>query len=101
MKKSIVILGLSATICAFPAISADVGAGQDIFAKNCQSCHGPDGKGVLPQAPDFSVGERLQNTDLALASSVKSGKGIMPAMGAMLSEEQILNTIAYIRTLQQ
>ncbi len=29
-------------------------SGKEIFEKTCQACHGADGKGVIPGAPDFS-----------------------------------------------
>ena len=101
MSKFLTICFFAVSITALPAGAADTDAGQETFTTYCQSCHGADGVGLLPQSPDFTLGERLEYPDMALLESVKGGKGIMPAMGSMLSEQQLLDTIAFIRTLRR
>ena len=93
-------LVLIAVICFSPAMyAADVFKGREVYEIQCQSCHGVDGRGVLAFAPDFTRGERLLRSDLALLAAVSSGKGVMPAFEGVLSEREILNVIAYLRTL--
>lgn len=92
---AVVFIGVSGPIWA-----ADLNDGQDVYAMNCQSCHGANGSGMIPGTPDFTMGERLSKPDTALLESVRYGKGVMPALGGTLSNEEILDAIAFIRTLR-
>jgi cytochrome c6 len=67
----------------------------------CRNCHGEDGRGVVAGAPDFSRGQALMKPDAALASGLKSAKGGMPAFQGILREQQLLDVVAYLRTLQR
>lgn len=73
--------------------------GVAIFKQNCASCHGEQGKPVLPGAPNFSMGERLGKTDDVLLNSVKNGVLAMPGFTRTLSDVQITAVLAHIRTL--
>ena len=46
--------------------------------------------------PEFQA----QRTDEDLRLVLRNGKGAMPPFGVLLSEEQVRDVIAYIRTLQ-
>lgn len=88
-------------ILVFPldAFSANVFNGQDVFSVHCQACHGTDGINIHPLAPNFQRGDRLFVSDMILLESLRNGKGAMPAFSGILREEQMLDAIAYIRTL--
>lgn len=81
------------------AFSANVFNGLDIFSVHCQACHGQDGVNIHPLAPNFQRGDKLFVADLTLLDSLRNGKGAMPAFGGILRDEQMLDVIAYIRTL--
>jgi cytochrome c6 len=81
------------------AQAADVIRGGEIYRTHCINCHGPQGRPVLPTAPDFSRLERLLQPDPALLQSVRNGKGAMPAFQGLLRDRDILDVIAYLRTL--
>lgn len=95
------------------AVSGDVAAGLEIHKKNCQKCHGPEGKGdgpagkLLKTKPadwsDKAKFSKLSDEDLFKIIS-KGGEAagkskLMPAFGDKLSEQDIRNTIAFIRSL--
>lgn len=84
-----------------PAHAADVAAGQRIYMMHCVGCHGVGGQSPIPNAPNFSRSERLMQPDTALMMSVKAGKMAMPSFNGILRDQQILDVIAYLRTLQR
>lgn len=96
--------GAAAALClafAGAAGAADIARGAQTYALHCASCHGPAGQGVFPGAPRFQRGERLMQSDLALLKSVRAGKNAMPPFMGLLRDREILDVIAYLRTLQR
>lgn len=82
------------------SFAANIVNGQQIYGMHCAACHGPRGEGVVPDAPKFRLGERLDQPDMALMLSVKSGKKTMPPFFGILQDAQILDVLAYVRTLR-
>jgi mono/diheme cytochrome c family protein/glucose/arabinose dehydrogenase len=75
--------------------------GQEVYANLCAACHQPDGQGREKLAPSL-VASRYVVTDPGVAARiVLSGKegpvGLMPPLGASLSDEQIAAVLTYIR----
>ena len=76
-------------------------AGQEVYRNICQACHQPDGRGQERLAPS------LVGSTLALAAAeipariLLNGKegpvGLMPPVGAALSDDQIAGVLTYIR----
>jgi len=81
--------------------AADVFKGHEIYRSFCETCHSMDGNGQVPGVPDFTRGEGLRRSDLSLFEVLQSGKGSMPAYRGILAEREILDVIAYLRTLQR
>ena len=75
--------------------------GARLFRINCAACHGPNGVSVMPGAPHLARGERMMQPDMALLGSLKAGKNAMPAYIGILADKEILDVIAYSRTLHQ
>lgn len=86
---------------ALPAWSADTVAGREAYSNYCATCHGADGRGALPGVPNFARGEALMRGDIQLFRLIESGSGAMPGFRGILSEQRILDVVAYLRTLQQ
>jgi cytochrome c6 len=82
------------------AHAADPSKGAKFYRQYCADCHGNRGAPNMPGVPDFSRNQRLMQSDLALVKSISIGKGMMPAFQGRLSENDILDVIAYLRTLQ-
>ena len=80
--------------------AADV-QGSMLFASNCGSCHGSDGRGG-EHAPDIATApdmQRLDDSDLiAIAKNGVPGAG-MPPFG-WLGQEKLTALVQYLRTLQ-
>lgn len=95
----VLLLAIAGTLPA--AQAADLARGSQIYALHCATCHGPAGQGGIPGAPRFNRGERLMQSDLALAQTVRRGRNIMPAFAGVLRDREILDVIGYLRTLQR
>lgn len=101
MKRTLfVLLALPTALAAGQAQAANVANGQRLYNMHCAACHGPRGEGVHPEAPKFRMGERLDQPDLVLMQSVKTGKKTMPPFFGVLQDPQILDILAYVRTLR-
>lgn len=79
--------------------AADPSKGGGLYATHCATCHGASGTSVMLGAPSFARGESLMQPDAQLLSSIKAGKNAMPAYRGILSDMDILDVIAYLRTL--
>lgn len=97
----LVVAALVTLVANAPAGAADVSKGAQIYARHCVSCHGPSGISVMPGAPHLARGERMTQPDMVLLASLKAGKNAMPAYIGILSDREMLDVIAYSRTLRQ
>jgi disulfide bond formation protein DsbB len=92
--------------------SGDAVAGETLFQGTCSACHGPDAKGLPNLGKDLTVSEFFQNsTDEELLAFIKVGRpaddpenttgvAMLPKGGnPALTDEDILDIIAYVRTL--
>lgn len=91
---------LAAGALSLPAAAADVFTGRQTYAMHCAACHGPAGLAVMPGAPNFARGDRLMQPDTALLASIRAGRNAMPAFAGVLRDQEILNVIAFLRTLR-
>ncbi|MFQ5457730.1 MAG: c-type cytochrome [Myxococcota bacterium] len=87
-------------------------AAKVLYEKKCAKCHGLTGKGdgkkgkTLKKKPrDYTDKEKMAEfTDQELIDQTKEGKKPMPSYGSgkrKLSDEQIADLIAYIRTFAE
>jgi mono/diheme cytochrome c family protein len=119
MKKSMFTIGLGAlalaAMTAAPAMAAgDAAAGHTVFtAQKCNTCHGEGGKGDGAAAKalkldlvDWTSKDAMakMSDDEIKAIIQKGGKAVgkspkMPAYGSKLSDTDVDNLVAYIRSL--
>lgn len=52
----------------------------------------------MPGAPSFDRGDGLLRPDFTLLASIRAGKNAMPAFRGILSDRDIMDVIAYLRT---
>lgn len=98
--------------------AGDTAKGKEKYQELCAACHGASGKGDGPAAPaltpkprDHTDGAYMNKlTDEQVFNIIKSGGAaagkspLMPAWGGpppKLSDQQIQDLVAYIRTLAQ
>jgi cytochrome c6 len=95
------IIFVATLLMFWPCLSypADTNKGAEVYNMHCVSCHGISGVSVIPGAPNFAQDEGLMSPDGTLFISIQSGKAAMPAYRGVLSDQDILNVIAYLRTL--
>ena len=79
--------------------AGDTNKGRQLFGSNCAMCHGQTGRSVMAGAPNFDRGEGMMRADSALLGQIRSGKNACPAFRGMLADRDILDVIAYMRTL--
>jgi cytochrome c6 len=99
MSRAMLAMAL-ATGVAGGASAANFVQGQQLYNMHCAVCHGARGEGVMQEAPKFRMGERLDQPDMMLMQSVKTGKKAMPPFFGILQDGQILDVLAYVRTLR-
>ena len=79
-------------------MAGDPFAGSAIYAEYCVSCHGGDGAGEIAGTPSFRGGRLMAKPHSELVNKIKYGKDLMPSFGGVLSDQQIDDVMAYIRT---
>lgn len=82
------------------AMAADPTKGRKIYMQHCQNCHGLSGKAQMPGVPDFSRGEGLFRPDIELVRQIRLGRGMMPAFEGLFTEDELLDVVAFLRTLR-
>ena len=81
--------------------AADIVKGAQVYGLHCVTCHGRNGVSVMPAAPNLARGEGLMQPDIMLLDSIRRGKGAMPAYLGILNDREVLDVIAFMRTLRQ
>jgi mono/diheme cytochrome c family protein len=97
-----------------PLPAGDAAKGQTLYTSSCSSCHGADAKGITGVGKDLTSGDfAATHDDAAFLAFIKTGRpsgdpanttGIdMPPKGGnpALSDAQILDIIAYIRSIHE
>src|SRR5215471_6174416 len=106
------MLYVLATVHPAATATGDAEAGKAIYERSCVGCHGPTGQGgrmapMLAVPPPRNLTEQAYmgtRSDQQLFDVISQGGaavGLSPAMtafGSQLSEQQIWDTVAYVRT---
>ena len=112
-KMSVVgtaVAGLSfAAVLAHAGAAADLTNGKTVYVDKCARCHGNTGKGdgrlskTFEKKPgDYTDKNRMEGfTDAQLKEIALEGKPPMPAYKGRITEKDLDDVIAYIRTLAQ
>lgn len=108
IKKQMVMLSRCVAVmvlCAFgPArltVAADINKGGQLYGLHCANCHGASGVPVMGGAPNFQRSEKLLQPDTLLLAAIRGGKNAMPAYVGILRDQEIIDVIAHLRTLQR
>ena len=85
----------------------DVEKGKSHYMRACAACHGLDGSGaqmrtMLPKIGNLTLAStHAKLSDNEMVNLIKKGRGKMPALGKSLTEHQIVQIVAYVRTLKK
>lgn len=85
---------------ALPPLAAAQSAA-DTYKAKCAGCHGADGSKSMMGAKPLNGAEVQGMSDADLTGAITNGKGKMPAYKDKLSETQIKDLVAYVRTLKK
>ena len=110
-KTLMTLLGIAA-ILAFTSLPARSDSAKDNYTAYCAKCHGPEGRGDGPSAgslatkpQDYTDCAAMQKiSDDTMFKVIKGGgasvglPGDMPAWGDGLSDPEIHDLVAYLRT---
>jgi mono/diheme cytochrome c family protein/glucose/arabinose dehydrogenase len=95
--------GMLTTVVAAltPAAQQRFDAGQEVYKGLCEACHQADGRGREKLAPTLLESELALGPEGIPTRVLLNGKegsvGLMPPLGASLTDEQIAGVLTYIR----
>lgn len=87
----------SFTILSYPARPPSSALGQLLYQSNCASCHGEDGKGVVPGARNFRDLDYMRGENPAsFYEAVTEGRGEMPSFLDVLTSDERWDVVFYM-----
>jgi len=100
----IAVLGAVIGSLAIPAMAQQ--PGEAAYKAKCAMCHGADGRGNTPVGKSMKLrslksAEDVKESDAELFKQTKEGVGKMQGYAGKLTDAQIQDVVAYIRTLQK
>ncbi len=106
MRPGISAAAVVLLVASIAAPTFSQASGAATYKAKCAMCHGADGLAATPMAKSmkvlsFKAPEMVKASDAQFFASTKNGKNKMPAYNGKLTDAQINDVIAYIRTLQK
>lgn len=106
MKKFLSGIALAGMLCvAGTAVCAqDKANGEKVYKAKCAGCHGPDGKGETAagkatKARDICSEDVKSESDAAWTDIIVKGKNKMPSYDKKVTDAELKDVIAYMRSL--
>lgn len=93
------LAGAALALAAAGSAAADIDRGAQVYGRHCARCHGASGMSMWPGAPNLARREGMMQRDGAIADALRKGRGAKAGYQGVLSDADILNVIAYARTL--
>lgn len=96
-------LALAASLLAFSTPAAAQNEGAATYKAKCAGCHSADGSGSGPAGKamhlrDLGSADVQKQTDAELIAITTNGKGSMPGYKGKLTDDQIKQVVAFMRT---
>jgi cytochrome c6 len=106
MKKFLSGIALVGMVClaSTGVFAQDKANGEKVYKAKCASCHGPDGKGETAagkatKARDICSDEVTKESDAAWTDIIVKGKNKMPGYDKKVTDADVKDVIAYMRSL--
>jgi mono/diheme cytochrome c family protein len=101
--SGIVLLGV-VCLAGTAVRGQDAANGEKVYKAKCASCHGPDGKGETAagkatKARDICSADVKKETDAAWSEIIVKGKNKMPPYDKKITDAEVKDVIAYMRSL--
>jgi len=94
------VAGLMACLVIWSAPGmAGSDTGETLYRRHCESCHGMDGRGLMPGIPDLTRPEALMVPDSIIIQVIENGSGTMPAFLGVIRPAEMRALIGHMRTL--
>ncbi len=78
--------------------------GQEIFIKNCSSCHGKSGEGKIgPPLASPKIAKAIKKAEEGseVEITILKGKGKMPSFEEKLTHQEVHSLLSYLMSLQK
>ena len=106
VQRSHMLIFFCAILCVpsvcTPLIAEDAAG---LYKSKCAACHGADGSGTATGKKlgthEFTSPDVQGMSDDDLSKAIAEGKGKMPAYRKGLSEQQVKDLVAYVRSLMK
>lgn len=97
LTRSALALGLAGLLALAGAQEGDIARGEEVFLRQCASCHQASGEGVAGVFPELAGNPFVTGEAQPVIDVVVHGRGGMPAFGTILDDESIAAVVSYIR----
>jgi cytochrome c6 len=102
VKFNLVIMAASLVVASIATPLFAQSSGATIYKTKCQMCHLVDGSGNKGmKVPAFTAGTSEARLIAATKNGVNTGPVKMPAYAGKLTDADIDNVVAYIKTLKK
>lgn len=106
MQMRTTIYGALGILLLSASVTSLAQSGADTYKSKCAMCHGADGLGNTPAGKStkvhpFNSPDVVKMSDADLIAITTNGKEKMPGFKGKLTDPQIKDVVAYIRTLQK
>lgn len=98
MKVVTAALLVLALMMVVPAFGQDKAA--DVYKAKCAGCHGADGSKSMMGSKPLNGPDVQKMSEADIAGAITNGKGKMPAYKGKLTDAQINDLAAYVKTLK-
>jgi cytochrome c6 len=100
MTKNLCFAALVAIATTSSAWAIDLARGQRLYNLHCASCHGITGIPVMPDTPNLAMREGMNQPDMVLIQSLKTGKRNKPPFLGRLNDQELLDVVQYVRMMR-
>jgi cytochrome c6 len=102
-QARVCMVALLATAVAVPVFAQ---SGESTFKAKCAMCHGADGlasgsMGKMMKIPSVKSPDFIKLSESEMVADTTNGKGKMPAYKGKLTDAQIREVVAYMRSLEK